>query len=113
MQHAKRGAAKSRTTLADLGAAGLLAGGDSLYFAPGAGRPAEGPTRVTVTSEGHLQDADGRQFASLTDAATLVGGSIRNGWDCWRVGGPRGPKIKELRTAYEQAHATHGTEPGP
>lgn len=85
--------ARARTTVADLVEAGLLSAGDSLYLSS---------ARVTVTADGQLQAVDGRRFTSPTDAATVLSGSIRNGWDCWRLGDPTGIKIKELRSQFEQ-----------
>jgi hypothetical protein len=102
MPDPKSRAPRARTTVADLVDAGVLAAGDALYFSS---------TRVTITAGGQLQAADGRQFASPTDAATVLSGSIRNGWDCWRVGGASGVKIKELRRKFEQARSKSGGEP--
>src|SRR4051812_12786498 len=75
MPDPKPRASRSRTTVADLVDAGVLAAGDALYFSS---------TRVTITAGGQPQAADGQQPASPTDAATVLSGSIRNGWDCWR-----------------------------
>jgi len=97
------GASRARTTVADLVDAGVLAAGDDLYFRS---------TRVTITAGGQLQAADGRRFASPTDAATVLSGSIRNGWDCWRVGDPSGVKIKELRREFEHARSDSGGADG-
>jgi hypothetical protein len=93
MPPSRSNSARARTTVADLVDAGLLSAGDGLYFSS---------SRVTVTADGQLQAADGRRFTSPTDAATVLSGSIRNGWDCWRLGEPTGIKIKELRSQFEQ-----------
>lgn len=79
MSLGRPGPAQSRTTVADLVDAGVLTAGDDLFFAS---------ARVTVTQDGQLQADDGRRFTSPTDAATVLSGSIRNGWECWRLGSP-------------------------
>lgn len=99
-------AQQRRLTLADLIGGGLISPGALLHFAPGASRDGRAAHVVTVLEDGRLKSEDGRTFASPTDAATALGGSIRNGWECWRLGGTQGPKLKDLRHEFEHRDAS-------
>lgn len=87
-----------RVTLADLIEAGLVKPGQRLTWV----RPKIGATHeATILDNGAIQLHDGGTYSSPSRAALEAAGSgSYDGWEIWRLGGPEGPLLLDVRKRY-------------
>lgn len=96
-----------RVSLADLIEAGLVQPGQRLTWV----RPKIGATHeATVMENGAIQLQNGGVYSSPSRAALEAAGSgSYDGWEIWRLGGPEGPLLLDVRRKYLELRAATTT----